>query len=107
MTEHRPPPEGSPPEGSASECPASERLDDVAPALRCVTLPEIPSVYALLHPEDGLRAWVFELPGGDAVLVFCDEDGVDRAFWPVMTDLEQVLSFWVSLEEAELVLVTT
>lgn len=39
MTEHR---------------PASERQDDFSKVLRCVTLPEIPTVYALLHPEDGL-----------------------------------------------------
>lgn len=92
MTEHR---------------PASEQPDDVTPALRRVTLPEIPTVYALLHPENGLTAWVFELPGGDAVLVSCDEDGIDHAFWPVTTDLEQVRSFWVPLDDTELVLVTS
>lgn len=92
MTEHR---------------PESERQDDVAPALRCVTLPEIPTVYALLHPEDGLTAWVFAQPGGDAVLVSCDEDGMDDSFWPVNTSLDQVLSFWAPLDDAELVLITT
>lgn len=92
MTEHR---------------PASERRDDFSRVLRCVTLPEIPTVYALLHPEDGLTAWVFALPGGDAVLVSCDEAGVDRSFWPVHTNLDQVLSFWAPLDDADLVLITT
>ena len=44
-------------------------------ALRCVTLPEIPTVYALHHPEDGVTGWMFAMPGGPALIVSLDEDG--------------------------------
>ncbi len=87
MTEHRPEP--------------AQQTDPLA-ALRCVTLPEIPTVYALDHPEDGVTAWVFVLPGGLAVIVPRDDDGS----WAIHTSLDQVVSVWAPRDDADLVLVT-
>ncbi len=55
MAEHRP--------GSGQ--PLSELID----VRDCVTLPAVPAVYGLRHPEDGVTAWVFALPGGQACIV--------------------------------------
>ena len=44
-------------------------------ARHCVTLPAIPAVYGLHHPEDNVVAWVFALPGGQAVIVPSCGDG--------------------------------
>jgi hypothetical protein len=83
----------------------SARQADPLTALRCVTLPEIPTVCALYHPEDGVSAWVFAMPGGLALIVSLDEDGEgDGAL--VHISLDQVVSFWAPQEGADLVLVT-
>lgn len=87
MTEHRPEP--------------AQQTDPLA-VLRCVTLPEIPTVYALDHPEDGVTAWVFVLPGGLAYIVSSDEEGGGV----VHIDLEQVVRWWAPSQGADLVLVT-
>jgi hypothetical protein len=83
-------------------CPGSAKQADPMTALRRVTLPEIPTVYALDHPEDGVTAWVFVMPGGLAIIVPRDEDGS----WTIHTSLDQVLSRRALMDDADLVLVT-
>ena len=80
-----------------SEQPLSELVD----IRDCVTLPAIPTVYGLHHPEDGATAWVFALPGGHAVIVPSrgDETGVIR------TSLDLVQRRWAPLRGAQLVVV--
>ncbi|MGH3928433.1 MAG: hypothetical protein ACRDTF_00475 [Pseudonocardiaceae bacterium] len=82
--------------------PASERrLPDRIRILRCVTLPAIPAVYALDHPEHGITDWVFALPGGRAIIVPSDE--VDTS--TIHTSLDMAATFWAELDGADLVLV--
>ncbi len=87
MTEHRP--------------ESAQQADPLA-ALRCVTLPEIPTVCALDHPEDGVTAWVFVMPGGLAIIVPRDEDGS----WAIHTTLDKVVNRRAPRDDADLVLVT-
>jgi hypothetical protein len=93
MTEHRP--------------ESAQQLPDHVEVLRCVTLPAIPTVYGLEHPEDGVTAWVFVQPGGLAIIVPRDEDGEEDGTWVVHTSLDQVVSFWAPLDHADLVLVAS
>ncbi len=88
MTEHRP--------------ESAQQLPDHLKVLRCVTLPAIPTVYALDEPEDGVIAWVLALPGGQAYIVSSGEDGTGV----VHTSLTQVVRRWAPLRGADLVLVT-
>lgn len=85
--------------------PESAQHADPMTALRCVTLPEIPTVYALDQPEGGLTAWVFVMPDGLALIVSLDEDGEEDGEL-IHTSLDQVVSFWAPLDHADLVLVT-
>ena len=89
MTEHRP--------------ESAQQLPDHVEVLRRVTLPEIPTVYGLEHPEDGVTAWVFALPGGLAYIVSSDAEGGGGV---VHTDLERVVRWWAPRRGADLVLVT-
>jgi hypothetical protein len=79
----------------------SEQQTDLIPVLDCVTLPAIPTVLALHHPEDGVVAWVFALPGGRAYIVSSDGKG---GGW-IHTSLDLVVSRWAPLHDADLVLV--
>ncbi|HEU0086449.1 MAG TPA: hypothetical protein VFQ77_02145 [Pseudonocardiaceae bacterium] len=89
-------------------CPSpARRLPDYVEDLECVILPEIPTVYALHHPEDGVTAWVFALPGGLTIIVFLDDDGEAEGAGLVYTTLESAATRWATLDDAELVLVTT
>jgi hypothetical protein len=88
-------------------CPEPAQQADPTKVLRCVTLPEIPTVYAIYHPEDGVTDWVLALPGGRALLVPLDEDGEADGTGLVHTNLDRVVSFWAPRDEADLVLVTT
>ncbi len=90
MTEHR---------------PESAQRDDPLGALPCRTLPKIPTVYALHHPEDGLAAWVFAMPGGLALIVSLNEDGEESGAL-IKTSLDKVVSFWAPRDDADLVRVT-
>ncbi|MGI9064401.1 MAG: hypothetical protein ACR2FQ_11415 [Pseudonocardiaceae bacterium] len=87
MTEHRP----------GSERPLSELVDPRG----CVTLPAIPTVYGLHHPEDGVTAWVFALPGGQAFIVPSRGEGTGV----IHTSLDLVERRWAPLRDAQLVLV--
>jgi len=70
-------------------------------ARHCVTLPAIPAVYGLHHPEDNVVAWVFALPGGQAVIVPSCGDGTGL----IHTSLDLVERRWAPLRGAQLVLV--
>ncbi|MDQ3274273.1 MAG: hypothetical protein M3Q39_04380 [Actinomycetota bacterium] len=87
MTEHRP----------GSERPLSELVDPRG----CVTLPAIPTVYGLHHPEDGVTAWVFALPGGQAFIVPSCGEGTGV----IHTSLDLVERRWAPLRDAQLVLI--
>ncbi|MGB6163808.1 MAG: hypothetical protein WCF33_05940 [Pseudonocardiaceae bacterium] len=87
MTEHR---------------PESAQRDDPLAALPRLTLPKIPTVYALHHPEDGLAAWVFVMPGGLALIVSLNEDGEESGAL-IKTSLDKVVSFWAPRDDADLV----
>ncbi len=89
MTEQRP----------ESEQPLSELVD----VRDCVTLPAIPTVYGLHHPEDGVTAWVFALPGGQACIVPSRGDGTGM----IRTSLDLVQRRWAPLRGAHLVMVAT
>jgi hypothetical protein len=89
MTEHRP----------GSEQPLPELVD----VRDCVTLPAIPTVYGLHHPEDGLTAWVFALPGGRAYIVPSNGGGAGM----IHTHLDMVERRWAPLRDAQLVMVAT
>lgn len=86
--------------------PESARQADPLGDLRCVTLPEIPTVYALHHPKDGVSAWVLVLPGGLALIVPRGEDGEEHGTGLIHTSLDQVVSFWAPWDDADLVRVT-
>ncbi len=88
MTEHLP----------GSEQPLSELVD----IRECVTLPAIPAVYGLHHPEDGVMAWVFALPDGQAFIVPSRRDGTTV----IHTSLDLVQRRWARVKDAQLVLVT-
>ncbi|MGH2601063.1 MAG: hypothetical protein ACRDJ9_16965 [Dehalococcoidia bacterium] len=81
----------------------SEQQTELIPVLDCVTLPAIPIVLALHHPEDGVVAWVFALPGGSALILPSDGDG---GGW-VHTSLGMVVRRWAPLRDADLVLVAS
>ncbi|MGH3905214.1 MAG: hypothetical protein ACRDTE_13645 [Pseudonocardiaceae bacterium] len=81
--------------------PGSEQQSELIAVLDCVTLPAIPTVLALHHPEDGVLAWVFAMPGGQAYLV--PSDG--RAGGWVHTSLRMIVRRWAPLRDADLVLV--
>ncbi len=83
--------------------PGDAQCSDPIEALRCVTLPEIPTVYALDEPDDGVIAWVLAMPGGDAVMV---SSTAEDSFM-VDTSLDLVVRRWAPLWGADLVLVTT
>ena len=87
MTEHHP----------RSTQPLSTLIDPRG----CVTLPAIPTVYGLRHPEDGVTAWVFALPDGQALIMPSrgDTAGV------IHTSLDLVERCWAPLRDAQLVLV--
>ncbi|MGH3826117.1 MAG: hypothetical protein ACRDQX_02930 [Pseudonocardiaceae bacterium] len=87
--------------------PGPARQADPTKGLRCVTLPEVPTVYALYHPEDGVTAWVLALPDEQVILVPVDEDGETEGTGLVHTDLNGVVRRWAPRDEADLVLVTT
>jgi len=87
MAEHRP----------GSERPLSELVD----VRDCLALPAIPTVYGLHHPEDGVTAWVFALPGGRAYIVPSDEEGTGM----IHTSLDLIQCRWAPLRDAHLVLV--
>lgn len=87
MTEHRP----------GSEQPLPELVD----VRDCVTLPAIPAVYGLHHPEDGVTAWVFALPGGRAYIVPSSGAGAGM----IHTSLDMVQCRWAPLRDAQLVMV--
>ncbi len=87
-------------------CPEPAQQADPLRDLRCVTLPEIPTVYALHHPEDGVSAWVLVLPGGLALIVPRGEDGEERGTGLIHTSLDKVVSFWAPWDDADLVQVT-
>lgn len=91
MTEHRP--------GHAWWLP------DYIGVLGCVALPAIPTVYALYHSEDGVTAWVFALPGGDAIIVPLDEGGETGGAGLILTTLDLAATRWAALDHADLVLV--
>lgn len=88
-------------------CPGPPQQADLTKVLRCVTLPEIPTVYAVYHPEDGVTDWVLVLPNELAIMVPVDEDGEADGTGLVHTSLDQVVSFWAPRDEADLVLITT
>lgn len=83
--------------------PGSEQQIDLIAVLDCVTLPAIPMVLALHHPEDGVLAWVFAMPGGHAYIVPSDGEG---GRW-VHTNLNSVVRRWAPLRDADLVLVAS
>ena len=87
MAEHRP--------GPAR--PLSELVD----VRDCLTLPAIPTVYGLHHPEDGVTAWVFALPDGRAYIVPSDEEGTGM----IHASLDLIQCHWAPLRDAQLVLV--
>ncbi len=74
--------------------------------LDSVTLPEIPTVYALHRPEDGVTGWVFVPPGEQAFIVPLGEDGETRGTGLIHTSLDHVLSFWAPRADADLVRIT-
>ncbi|MGH3773327.1 MAG: hypothetical protein ACRDRW_18350 [Pseudonocardiaceae bacterium] len=88
-------------------CPGPEQQADPARVLRCVTLPEIPTVYALYHPVDGVTAWVFALPDELAIIVPLDEDDEAEGTGLIRTDLDGVVSRWAPQDHSDLVQVTT
>ncbi len=96
MAEHRPGPEQSLPEQPLSE------LVDVQD---CVTLPAIPAVYGLHHPEDGVTAWVLALPGGRAYIVPSSSSGGGTRM--IHTSLDMAQRRWAPLRGAQLVMVAT
>ncbi len=87
MTEQRP----------EAEQPLSELVD----VRDCVVLPAVPTVYGLHHPEDGVTAWVFALPGGQAFIVPSRRDGSSL----IHTSLDLVQHRWAPLRDAQLVMV--
>ncbi|MGH3853869.1 MAG: hypothetical protein ACRDR6_10315 [Pseudonocardiaceae bacterium] len=89
------------------QAPEPARQADPAKSLRRVTLPEIPTVYALHHPEDGVTHWVLALPNELAILVPLGEDGEADGTGLIHTNLDRLLSFWAPRDHAALVLVTT
>jgi hypothetical protein len=92
MTEHRP----------GSEQPLPEQpLPELIDVRDCVTLPAIPTVYGLHHPEDGVTAWVFALPGGRAYIVPSSGAGAGM----IHTSLDMVQCRWAPLRDAQLVMV--
>ncbi len=92
MTEHRP----------GSEQPLPEQpLPELIDVRDCVTLPAIPTVYGLHHPEDGVTAWVFALPGGQAYIVPSSGAGAGM----IHTSLDMVQCRWAPLRDAQLVMV--
>ena len=94
MTEHRP----------GSEQPLPEQpLPELVDVRDCVTLPAIPTVYGLHHPEDGLTAWVFALPGGRAYIVPSNGGGAGM----IHTHLDMVERRCAPLRDAQLVMVAT
>jgi len=94
MTEYRP----------GSEQPLPEQpLPELVDVRDCVTLPAIPTVYGLHHPEDGLTAWVFALPGGRAYIVPSNGGGAGM----IHTHLDMVERRWAPLRDAQLVMVAT
>jgi len=102
MTEHRPEPEQPLPEQPLPEQPLPEQpLSELVNIRDCVTLPAIPTVYGLRHPEDSVTAWVFALPGGRAYIVPSREDGTSV----IHTSLDLVQRRWARVKNAQLVLV--
>lgn len=87
---------------SARSCWPNHCARSVGPGLRCVTLPEIPTVYALHHPEDGVGAWVYAMTGGLALIVSLNEDG-EKSGALIHTSLDKVVSFWAPRDDADLV----
>jgi hypothetical protein len=83
---------------------SAQQLPDQVEVLRCVTLPAIPTVYGLEEPEDGVTAWVFALPGGQAYIVSSDEE--EGSSVEVHTSLDRVVRFWAPHRGADLVLIT-
>ena len=79
----------------------SGRQTDPLAVLDCVTPPAIPTVLALHRPKDGVVAWVFALPGGQAYVVPSDRDGGEL----IRTNLDLVVRRWARLHNADLVLV--
>lgn len=95
MTAHRP----------GSEQPLPEQpLPGLVDVRDCVTLQVIPTVYGLHHPEDGVTAWVFALPGGRAYIVPSNSDGGTRM---IHTNLDLVQRRWAPLRDAQLVMIAT
>ncbi|MGH3830332.1 MAG: hypothetical protein ACRDRS_07730 [Pseudonocardiaceae bacterium] len=87
--------------------PEPARQADPTKDLRRVTLPEIPTVYALHHPEDGVTHWVLALPNELAILVPLGKNGEADGTGLIHTDLDRLLSFWAPHNNADLVLATT
>ncbi|MGH3567408.1 MAG: hypothetical protein ACRDRH_15515 [Pseudonocardia sp.] len=85
---------------------SAQQLPDQVEALRCVTLPAIPTVYGLEEPEDGVTAWVFALPGGQAYIVSSNEEEEESSGLEVHTRLDRIVHFWAPFRNADLVLVT-
>ncbi|MGH3905806.1 MAG: hypothetical protein ACRDTE_16715 [Pseudonocardiaceae bacterium] len=81
--------------------PGSEQRTDLVAVLDCVTLPAIPTVYALHRPGDGVTDWVFALPGGGAIIVPSDDDGTTV----IHTSMDLVVRRWARVQGADLVLV--
>ncbi|MCA1672831.1 MAG: hypothetical protein LC799_11725, partial [Actinobacteria bacterium] len=85
---------------SGSEQPRPEQpLSELVDVRACVTLPAIPTVYGLHHPEDGVTAWVFALPGGRVYIVPSSSDGGTRM---IQTSLDLVQRRWAPLRDAKL-----
>ncbi len=82
---------------------SAQQLPDQVEALRCVTLPAIPTVYGLEEPEDGVTAWVFALPGGRAYIVPSHGGGTRM----IHTSLDMVERRWAPLRDTQLVMVAT